>query len=189
MGKREDIKKPKSPRDFYATIDPDAVKPLIPFVKGKTYAEPCAGNGDLIQMLHNEGVVCVYASDIEYSLFLQTNGYWGDATKTPLSFYDESDVIITNPPFSKALLLPIMDHLMQSGIPLWLLLPADIIQNKYMAPYMKKCKTILSVGRLCWFPNEVTGKMVKGVDNFVWLEFVNYDTSTVFHGRMEDDDH
>ena len=183
MGKREETKKPKSPRDFYATIDPDAVKPLLPFVQGMTYAEPCAGEGDLVQMLHKEGITCVYASDIECSSFLQTNGYWGDATKTPLSVYNEADVIITNPPFSKALLLPIMDHLMQSGKPLWLLLPADIMHNRYMSPYMLKCRTVVSIGRLCWFPDEITGKLVKGVDNYCWFEYVNYETPTTFHGR------
>jgi hypothetical protein len=53
-----------------------------------------------------------------------------------------------------------------------------------MRPYMRQCETVASVGRLCWFPDEVTGKMVKGVDNYQWMCFVSYETETVFHGRM-----
>lgn len=185
MGKREDIKKPKSPRDFYATTDPDAVKPLLPFVKGKTYAEPCYGQGDLVRLI-GKNASCILMSDIE-----PHEDFWQpiDASTMELEWLTVIgvDCIITNPPFSKALLLPIMDHLMQSGIPLWLLLPSDISHNKYMRPYMKKCKTVVSVGRLCWFLDEVTGKRVKGVDNYQWMEFVNYSTPTVFHGRMDDD--
>ena len=184
MGKREDVKKPKSPRDLYVTIDPAAVKPLIPFVRGMTYAEPCAGNGDLINQLSSYGVCCTHASDITSFRYDE----W-DASDIPFEVLcsSYSDCIITNPPFSKALLLPIMDHLMCSGLPLWLLLPADIMHNKYMRPYMKKCKTVASVGRLCWFPDEDTGKLIKGVDNYQWMEFVSYETPTTFHGRMQDD--
>jgi len=178
MGKREETKKPKSPRDFYATIDPDAVKPLLPFVRGMTYAEPCAGDGDLVDLLGWGN--CFWMSDIEPNEDLQITY---DASVIPLDTFSGVDCIITNPPFSKAILLPIMDHLMQSGIPLWLLLPADIMHNKYMSPYMLKCKTVVSIGRLCWFPNEVTGKLVKGVDNYCWFEYVNYETPTTFHGR------
>tara|TARA_R110000764_G_scaffold164543_4_gene251595 strand:- start:397 stop:945 length:549 start_codon:yes stop_codon:yes gene_type:complete len=182
MGKREAVKKPKSPRDFYATVDPDAVKPLIAFL-GDTlsYAEPCAGNGDLIDQLSSFGLQCDHASDIVSDRYQEY-----DASTIPYAnlYISGADCIITNPPFSKDLLLPIMYHLMHSGLPLWLLLPADIMHNKYMTPYMSQCETVVSVGRLCWFPDEVTGKMVKGVDNYQWMEFVSYETPTTFHGRM-----
>ncbi len=182
MGKREDVKKAKSPRDFYATIDPDAVKPLLPFLGDNlTYAEPCAGNGDLIDQLSSFGLVCDFASDIVSDRYQEY-----DASTIPFTrlYKSGSDCIITNPPFSRNLLLPIMFHLMHSGLPLWLLLPTDIMHNKYMSPYMRKCKTVVSIGRLCWFPDEATGKMVKGVDNYQWMNFVAYDTPTTFHGRM-----
>jgi len=178
MGKREETKKPKSPRDFYATIDPDAVKPLLPFVRGMAYAEPCYGQGDLVRLLGCD--MCAWMSDVEPHFDI---GDTYDATVIPLGLISHADVIITNPPFSKALLLSIMDHLLQSGKPLWLLLPADIMHNRYMSPYMLKCRTVLSIGRLCWFPDEATGKLVKGVDNYCWFEYVNYETPTTFHGR------
>jgi len=179
MGKREAVKKPKSPRDFYATIDPDAVAPLLPFIKGKTYAEPCAGKGDLVDLI-GDNAECVWASDIHNNTD-SLDSY--DASDMWLDVFYEADLIITNPPFSKSLLLPIIDHLVQSGKPVWLLLPADIIHNLYMAPYMQNCNRIVSVGRLCWFLDETTGKKVKGVDNYVWLEMVSYKTLTTFHSR------
>ena len=50
MGKRTKQDFDKRPRDYYATIDPDAVKPLIPFIRGLRVAEPCAGDGDLAEI-------------------------------------------------------------------------------------------------------------------------------------------
>ena len=181
MGKREEVKKPKSARDFYATIDPDAVTPLLPYLAYQSFAELCAGEGDLVKLLHSNGVRCSYAIDIEYTSFLRTNGYWGDALDVTELDLEFSDCIVTNPPFTKSVLLPLIDHFVTLK-PTWLLLPADMLHNKYMTPYMKKCELVLSIGRLCWFP--VNGKKVKGVDNFIWAKFVSYETPTTFVGRL-----
>ena len=51
MGKRTKQNFQRRDRDFYGTVDPDAVKPLIPFIKGLRIAEVCAGNGDLTDLL------------------------------------------------------------------------------------------------------------------------------------------
>lgn len=184
MGKRELEKKPKSPRDFYATIDPDAVKPLLPYIKGLKYAEPMCGKGDLINLI-GDTAECRWASDIHMGEYFGiTPMHWRDATTIDLDTFMGIDCIISNPPFSKALLLPIMDHLLKSGKPLWLLLPADMLHNKYMAPYMEKCELVLSIGRLCWFPCETTGKMIKGVDNNCWYKFTHKKCDTIFKGRL-----
>ena len=50
MGRRSNFKD-KQPRDYWPTVDPAAVTTLIPFIKGKTFAEPCVGNGDLVDLL------------------------------------------------------------------------------------------------------------------------------------------
>ena len=53
MGKRSDFE--RVPRDYYPTPY-DAVKPLLPHLpENFTFAEPCAGDGRLIQHLKNHG--------------------------------------------------------------------------------------------------------------------------------------
>ena len=173
MGKRNSGKFEKRPRDYYGTIDPDAVKPLIPFIRGLRVAEPCAGNGDLAMMLEPDCKV-VWESDLDpqNKHILQKNAIF-------LNSWDlqECDVIISNPPFSWPMLQPLLDHL-PTLLPTWLLLPSDVAHNKRMGPYMKRCKSFVSVGRLYWVDNKV-----KGVDNYAWFKFVNEQVETVFYGR------
>ena len=41
--------------------------PLVPFLRAggiRTFAEPCAGNGDLVRHLESFGLRCVYQGDI-----------------------------------------------------------------------------------------------------------------------------
>lgn len=178
MGKREEVKKPKVDKDFYATVDPDAVTPLIPCIRGKTYAEPFYGEGDLEDLLM-DAATCKWRSDIRETVVSSKV-----LPATDLTPYDleDCDLIISNPPFTRSELLPCIDHLV-SLKPTWLLLPADMMHNKYMASYMRKCEWVLSVGRLCWFP--VKGKKVKGVDNYCWFKFVDYRINPVFIGRKQ----
>lgn len=173
MGKRTKQKFLRKERDYYGTVDPDAVKPLIPFIQGLRVAEPCAGSGDLTTLLEPECTV-VWESDLEpqdkhilqkNAIFLDSGDLWG------------CDAIVTNPPFSWKLLHPLLDHL-PTLLPTWLLLPSDVAHNKRMGPYMQKCKSFVSVGRLYWMENKV-----KGVDNMAWFEFVDKDVETVFYGR------
>jgi hypothetical protein len=178
MGKREEVKKPKSDKDFYATIDPNAVTPLLPYIRGCNYGEPFYGDGDLEDLLVDTAT-CKWRSDIRETV--------GSSKVMPATEITKSDVIgidyfISNPPFTKSALLPCIGHL-SSLLPTWLLLPADMLHNKYMTPHMRKCSMILSVGRLCWFPN-AEGRLVTGVDNYCWYKFVDCATDTVFKGRL-----
>lgn len=50
MGKRSNF--PRIDKDFYSTIDPRAIPPLLAHLgEGVRYAEPCAGAGALIDLL------------------------------------------------------------------------------------------------------------------------------------------
>jgi hypothetical protein len=179
MGKREEVKLyGKVEKDYYPTVDPDAVIPLLPYIRGKTYAEPFYGEGHLEDLLMDVAT-CKWRSDIR-----ETVGSSKVLSATEVTEEDVFgiDCFISNPPFTKSVLLPCIEHL-SSLLPTWLLLPADMLHNKYMSPHMTRCELVLSVGRLCWFPN-AEGKMVKGVDNFCWYKFVDYETNTTFKGRL-----
>jgi hypothetical protein len=175
MGKREEVKKPRRAADFYATVDPDALpEPFIEKVRGKTYAEPCYGNGDLEDLLM-EVATCKWRSDIRETVGCSKVLDALDITKEDLKGID---VIITNPPYQWDLLKPLLDHLPNLK-PTWFLLPADVAHNVRMGPYMRRCAWVVSIGRLFWLENKV-----KGVDNYAWYEFrSSRDYDTRFIGR------
>lgn len=182
MGKREVEKKPRLSRDWYPTRDPAAVQALAPFL-GAThnYIEPCAGDGSLIDLLASEGLPakCVSAYDIDPQR--------ADITQRNCLSLRSKDVteahsFITNPPYQWDMLQPMLDHL-PTLLPTWLLLPADMMFNKRMSVYMKKCSDVVAVGRLWWFENE-QGKKIKGVDNFAFYKlYLEHNGPTVFHSR------
>jgi hypothetical protein len=177
MGKRDTgTKFEKKDRNFYGTIDPVAAKVILPYLDGLTAAEPCYGDGDLVKNLIELGYDrFVFTSDIFSGSRASLIKDGKDLTETDLQY---SSCIVTNPPFDWSMLKPLMDCWIPL-IPTWLLLPADVIHNKRMAPYMDYCDTILSIGRMYWEENKV-----KGVDNFVWLHFVpEAGATTVFKAR------
>ena len=178
MSKRSNFK--KVDKEFYPTTDPKVMVPkFVSSIEGKTYAEPCYGEGDLEDMLMDVAT-CKWRSDIRNTV--ATSEEMDALEVTP---YDvrECDLIITNPPFSKNVLLPLIDHFI-SLKPTWLLLPADYMHNLYFSPYMSKCSRVVSIGRVCWFPEE--GKKVSSTDNFCWYFWekdATSDCTTKFYGK------
>lgn len=152
----------KIPKDFYSTIDPKAIPTaILPYIKGKTYAEPCYGVGDLEDLLMDVAT-CKWRSDVRETVGASKQMDAMSLTKKGL---EGCDLIITNPPFSRDVLLPLIDHFI--GIkPTWLLLPADLAHNGYFKPYMGRCSRVISVGRLYWFKNEWVDK--DWIDCYGW---------------------
>ena len=173
MGKRSDFE--RKPRDFYPT-PMEAVEPLMEHLpENFLFAEPCAGNGALIKHLETKGI-CMWASDIEP----QAKGiHECDYSEVGILEVLESEYIITNPPWNRTLLHPMIDHFSLLK-PTWLLFDADWVHTKQSAEYIKICSKIVSVGRIKWFGN-MTGK-----DNCAWYLFDDNMTnhSPIFYGRI-----
>jgi len=147
MSKRSNME--KIPRDLYETIDPNSVPSVfLDRVRGSRYAEPCCGSGQLADRL-GDAAVCKWASDIHPLGY----GIKWDAMCLSKHELARCDLIITNPPYTKDVLLPMIDHFVRLK-PTWLLLPADLMHNKYFRPYMRMCNEVISVGRLYWFTND-----------------------------------
>jgi hypothetical protein len=174
VGKRSDFKRNK--RDFYPTPY-EAVIPLLPHLRPNIrFSEPCCGDGALSGHLVKNGHIIYWASDIEYRGFKQWD-IVADAliVTNPLK---RSDCIITNPPWDRKILHPMIDHFRKLA-PTWLLFDADWMHTKQSAPYMPYCQKIVSVGRVKWIPDsKMTGK-----DNCAWYLFGDYETQTAFYGR------
>ena len=173
MSKRSSFE--KIPKDFYATTDPKAIPPnFVECVRGKRYAEPCYGEGDLEDLLMG-AAVCRWRSDIRDTGCCKL---W-DAMCLSEHELEHCDVIITNPPFSRGVLLPMIDHF-TSLMPTWLLLPADMMHNLYFSEYMARCSQVVSVGRIRWIKNSKH----TSTDNFAWYYWRDQnETTTIFDTR------
>lgn len=181
MGKRSDFA--RRPQDAYDT-PPEAVAPLIPHLPesrhnrfGVKYAEPCAGDGALIRAMHEYGIRCVYAGDS------QPRADWitkRGARQWKGEGLSDRDFIITNPPWTRTILHPMIEHFSDMR-PTWLLFDADWMHTRQAAPYLWRLRKIVSVGRVKWIPDSPhTGK-----DNCCWYLFdARGEGPTEFVGRV-----
>ncbi len=170
MGKRSNFKRIE--KDNYATPR-EAILPVLPFLRRDiVYYEPCCGDKKLVQHFAPEGVHFVGYSDIEL-----------DARTTNYSFLPgiplHSVEFITNPPWSRDILHPIIENL-SSQANTWLLFDSDWMHTRQSSELIKRCATIVSVGRVKWIPDsKMTGK-----DNACWYYFLpNYSGGPHFFGR------
>jgi len=149
MSKRSTFKKVE--KDFYPTIDPNAIPyTFIDLIRGKSYADTCYGNGDLEDLLMDIAT-CKWRSDIRATV---GSSKVMDALQVSEENLKGIDCFIQNPPFTRKVLDPLLDHWLSFGKPVWLLLPADYMHNITFGKYMEVCSCVVSVGRLYWFLNE-----------------------------------
>lgn len=158
MGKRSNFE--RRPRDFYPTPE-RAVEPLLPHLSsGTRFCEPCAGDGALIRHLEKAGHNCAAAWDIEP----QAAGI--DCQDATQRLIGNIDCFITNPPWDRSVLHPIIEHLC-AQYPTWLLFDADWMHTKQSARFIPWLRKVVSVGRVKWIEDSpFTGK-----DNCCWYLF------------------
>lgn len=170
MGKRSHFE--RVPRDFYPTPYEAAI-PLLPHLSPETrFCEPCAGDGRLIDHLVMHGHICARARDIEPR---RDDIEQKDALTT---LTGNIDCFITNPPWDRKILHPLITHLSMQA-PAWLLFDADWMHTKQAAPFLPILRKIVSVGRVKWIPDsKMTGK-----DNCCWYLFDQEGSGATFYGR------
>lgn len=172
MGKRSDFA--RVPRDFYPTPR-EAVAPLLPHLSpGTRFVEPCAGNGALVDALTDAGHVCARAWDIEP----QRDDI--DRLNALQRLVGNIDCFITNPPWDRRTLHPMIAHFSDQH-PTWLLFDADWQHTRQSVPFLPRLRRIVSVGRVKWIPDsKMTGK-----DNCAWHLFDKpSDEAAQFFGRL-----
>ncbi len=161
MGKRSDFE--RIPRDYYPTPY-EAVLPLISHLPQKpfSYAEPCAGDGRLISHLAKHGGEVRYAYDVE------PRSDWVKEADALTQGYTQCEYIITNPPWNRKILHPMIEHFADFK-PTWLLFDADWMHTKQSIPYLSILKKVVSIGRVRW----IEGTKSVGKDNCCWYLFHN----------------
>ena len=172
MGKRSNFERRRN--DAYPTPR-EAVLPLLPYLEdGSRFCEPCAGDGALIDHLTANGHICAAAWDIE------PRRSDIDQQDARTRICGNIDYYITNPPWTRELLHPIIENLSDHA-PTWLLFDADWMHTRQAVPYLPRLAMVVSVGRVKWIPDSpYTGK-----DNAAWFLFdANADHQfTAFFGR------
>jgi hypothetical protein len=160
MGKRSSFERRE--RDWYPTPY-EAVVPLLGHLDPRTkFIEPCAGDGALIAHLLVAGHYLSQSSDIE------PRTDWIATADATTHHYGElhSAIFITNPPWARDILHPIIENLSRQA-PTWLLFDADWMHTRQSAPFMPYLRKIVSVGRVKWIQDSpFTGK-----DNCCWYLF------------------
>jgi hypothetical protein len=161
MGKRSDFQRVE--RDYYVTPR-SALLPLLPHLRsGTRFIEPCAGNGALVDLLQEAGHICLEAYDIEPQ---RADILQRDALTYVPDSCEQIDQIITNSPWLRTILHPLIIHLSDIA-PTWLLFDADWSHTVRAAPYLDRLHKIVSVGRVKWFE----GSAHSGKDNCAWYLF------------------
>lgn len=164
MGKRSNFERKKN--DFYPTPY-EAVLPLLNHLEqGTRYIEPCVGAGDLCNHLAKHSHVCLASYDLP-----------DDATTKNYGVKDDT-IFITNPPWTRQLLHPMIDNLRQQA-PTWLLFDAGWMHTKQAKNYLPYCQKIVTVGRVKWIPDSGYGSL----DDSCWYLFVGHTTQTTFFGK------
>lgn len=172
MGKRSDFERRE--RDFYPTPI-EAVIPLLAHLpQGSTFVEPCCGDGRLVTHLMMNGMKCEMMADIE-----PIGSAWHcDATNH--QWHISFDYFITNPPWRRDILHPIIQNLSNQK-PTWLLFDADWMHTKQSRPFLDRLEAIVSVGRVKW----IEGSKMTGKDNCCWYLFDQPRGSGIrFYGRF-----
>lgn len=171
MGKRSSFERVE--RDFYPTPY-EAVAPLMKHLGDRVvFDEPCAGNGALVNHLVERGHICWWAGDIKPM---------ADGIHQVDAFdyvHRGSDCIITNPPWDRSILHPMITHFSDMA-PTWLLFDADWMHTRQSSQFMERLVKIVSVGRVKWIPDsKMTGK-----DNCAWYLFDKpHNEGVKFYGR------
>ncbi|MGR3219239.1 MAG: hypothetical protein ACUZ8H_05395 [Candidatus Anammoxibacter sp.] len=172
MARRSNFKRRKN--DAYDTPY-QAVLPLIPYlIPESSFCEPCAGKGVLIMHLQRRGFHCNAAYDIEPR---ESDIEAVDAMNLTSGLVNCADYIVTNPAWTRQILHPMID-VFRKITTTWLLLDAPWMHTKQAKPYMEYCSLIVSVGRVSWMENGISGK-----DDSCWYRFGLDKTETIFKGR------
>ena len=175
MGKRSDFE--PEDRHYYPTPY-SAVVPLLSFLPMRSrYVEPCAGNMALVRHLQGEGHSCSFMCDWE-----PQDGLIKKMNALDLSAFhlNGADYIITNPPWGRDLLHP-MIRCFSRLLPTWLLFDSDLAYTVQAAPFLERCELIVAVGRVKW----IDGTDSVGKDNCSWYKFVDRAVQTRFVGKKE----
>lgn len=162
-------------RDYYPT-PLKAVIPLAPFMRGKSFIEPCAGDGRLAEHIFklqpDSTLVGAYDIEPQKESVLGVPIKQRDIVNDPIEeVYDDVDLFVTNPPYlnNKQSGYQLNKIILQlsSILPTWLLLNGNYVFNKKSAECMRFCTDVLPIGRVKWIEDSA----MSGKEDSIWALF------------------
>lgn len=150
--------------DVWPTL-PQTIRPLLPYLpSGTRFVEPAAGDYRLAAFLEGNGHECVFASDIEPR--------HDEVCKRDAATHDfrnyQADMIITNLPYRRDMLQPILKNLI-GQLPIWMVIYSGWLDTEWAKPFMEYASHELPIGRAPW---EIPGKPEGGGKrDFSWVRF------------------
>ena len=149
---------------------------------GTIYAEPCAGAGDLVQLLAGVGLECDWGLELEPQGACLRNRWpigQGNAMRLQRADLGRATMFISNPPWTRPILHALIEHLAAIA-PAWFLFDASWPHTQQAAELGAICTDVVSVGRLKWFD----GSEHDATDDCAWYRFDAVDPRpTRFHWR------
>ncbi len=177
MTKRASGKHKLRERSFYAT-PAEAIWHLLPHLTGvTTFVEPMCGNGAIVEEMERLGWECSFMSDMCPQWSMELRAVVADVLSLTAADFAGADAVISNPPWPlssrdrKGLspgepTLSIILHLIEF-LPVWLIMPADVMHNHYFRQLHAHCTDVISAGRVKWMGSSGT----TGFDNAAWFRF------------------
>ena len=107
-------------------------------------------------MLEGEGFECVYSGDIltGQDALRETN-------------FGNADAIVTNGPWTRRLIHPLIAHFVAHAPVVWVLLDANWSWIQMSAPYIGSCTHVLPTHRVKW----IEGSKYNAKDDCCWYRF------------------
>ena len=163
MAKRTETDFKRRKNDAYDT-PVRGMETLINFLPKKVrFIEPCAGKGNMIDFFESKGHICTGAYDIEPR---RKDIKKMDVMEMQPYQLMNCDYIITNPPWTRKILHPMIERL-SSIKPTYFLFDADWAFTKQAQPYLQYCEKIIALPRLKW----IEGSESAAKDNCAWYLF------------------
>lgn len=142
----------------------ELLKHLLPIT---AFIEPCAGSGQLRDFLVEKGHWCTQSTDI-FPRGKRIGTADAATEQYPRSI---ASCFITNPPWTRELLHPIIENL-SNQLPTWLLFDSDWAVNaKTPKHLLDRCERIVAQGRVRWMLGQPGDKGHSSVDNVSWYRF------------------
>lgn len=185
---RKNYRKPNELRDsdFWETPAEAFCREFIDLLPSTLrYGEPCFGKGKLAlhltkaSRLANKHIVCCHASDLYVEAEPELRSVKLDArTLTTDDLEEPIDLWITNAPWRRGHLFPIIDNLVKIA-PVWMILPGEFYHRRNASACMSRCSDVVSTGCVNWIP----GKSGNARTAYAWYKFHNTPQKTVLHPR------
>lgn len=174
LGQAMGVQRERRANDFYPTIDPRVIPPLVALLKfcdewACHYAEPCAGAFDLVHLIeqHAPDLKLEWAAD-RWPQRRQI----ARANALTLSAADlhGAKIFITNPPFERSILHKLIEHLARIA-PTYFLFDSGWSATKQAIRLGERyCTDIIPIGRIKFFTDPIMAKnpFKNGVAPIVW---------------------